>query len=204
MAKQRPSPQQWPHRALRRVAAGRYAAGRPGQPWSSTACARTARPPSAWSPTWSRRIQRARHSRLHFLRLRAHAAAARSRRRVPSLPLLAPLSRSYSRQLDGRRSSGINGGTAMFCIPAQQNDSAAGPLDAGARRFRRRPAVSRPGPAAGLGGIRHGDPHRSSADAVGASTSGSSGRPSRGRDGTSGTRRRAARAAGKASACRLR
>ena len=32
--------------------------------------------------------------------------------------------------------AGINGGTATFCIPAQQNHSHRGALDAGAGRFR--------------------------------------------------------------------
>ncbi len=108
-----------------------------------------------------------RHSGFHLLRICPDAAATRSRRKVPALPVFAPVPRSHARQLDGRRGLGNQGRYRVVLHSRAADDSAAGPVDAGAGRFGRRSFVSWKRIAANMAHFRQEDTDRAGSDAMG-------------------------------------
>ena len=90
--------------SLRRTASKADTAAEPRPTWSLIACAPMAHHHRGRRQRFSRPARQPRHSRFHFLRLRADASAAGPRRRVPAVSLRASLSRSYAGKLDCRRS----------------------------------------------------------------------------------------------------
>src|SRR4029077_8005964 len=109
----------------------------------------------------------ARDFRVHLVRIRSNAFAPGPDRGVPAVSLRASLSRLYARKLDGGRSYGHHWRSGHLLRPCTADDSAAGALDVGIGRFRRRGFVLGERCSTRLGSLWEEDPNSGGSHALG-------------------------------------